>query len=146
MIFVSVYFKNKVCIDLVMKELEDNPTFLPFVGDERTDFFLKIDQNAEFLKHYCDKNLAGFIACYCNNYESRRAFISLVLIDKLYRGKGISKKIFSQLFTLLKEKDFKSCSLEVRRDNVNALNLYKSLGFKSVEPTDPHSITMNILL
>ena len=146
MIFVSVHYKNKDCIDLVMKELEDNPTFLPFVGDERTDFFLKIDQNAEFLKHYCDKNLAGFIACYCNNYESRRAFISLVLIDKLYRGKGISKKIFSQLFALLKEKDFKSCSLEVRRENVNALNLYKSLGFKSVESTDPHSITMNILL
>ena len=143
---MSVHYKNKDCIDLVMKELEDNPTFLPFAGEERTDFFLKLDQNAEFLKYYFDDNLAGFIACYCNNYETRRAFISLVLIDKLYRGKGISKKIFSQLFTLLKEKDFKTCSLEVRRDNVNALNLYKLLGFECVESSDSHSITMNILL
>lgn len=141
-----VHYKNKDCIDLVVKELNDNPTFLPFTGDERTGFFLKIDQNAEFLKYYCDEDLAGFIACYCNNYDSRRAFISLVLIDKLYRGKGISKKIFAQLFTLLKEKKFKSCSLEVRRDNLNALNLYKSLGFEIVESSGPHSITMNILL
>lgn len=143
---MSVHFTNKDCIDLVIKELEDNPTFLPFAGDERTNFFQKIDQNAVFLKHYCDGELAGFIACYCNSYELRRAFISLVLIDKLYRGKGISKKIFSQLFTLLKEKEFKSCALEVRRDNVSALNLYKSLGFKSVESTDQHSIAMNIQL
>ena len=143
---MSVHYKNKDCIDLVVKELEDNPTFLPFIGDERTDFFLKIDENAAFLKHYCDGGLVGFVACYCNNYESKKAFIPLVLINKLYRGKGISKKIFSQLFILLKEKNFKSCSLEVRRDNVNALNLYKSLGFKSIESTDLHSITMNILL
>ncbi|WP_180134910.1 GNAT family N-acetyltransferase [Acinetobacter sp. YH12070] len=139
-------YQNNDCVELIEQELEINPNFLEFSNEGKENYFLKIDQNAEFLKHYCDENLAGFIACYCNNYESRRAFISLVLIDKLYRGKGISKKIFSQLFTLLKEKDFKSCSLEVRRDNVNALNLYKSLGFKSVESTDPHSITMNILL
>ena len=139
-------YQNNDCVELIEQELEINPNFLEFSNEGKKNYFLKIDQNAEFLKHYCDQNLAGFIAYYCNNYESKRAFISLVLIDKLYRGKGISKKIFSQLFTLLKEKDFKSCSLEVRRDNVNALNLYKSLGFKSVEPTDPHSITMNILL
>ena len=143
---MSEQYKNKDCIELVMKELEDNPSFLHFTKDEKNNFFLKIDQNAEFLKHYCNENLAGFIACYCHNNESKRAFISLVLIDKHYRGKGISKKIFSHLFRLLKEKEFMCCSLEVRRDNVNAINLYKSLGFKNLESTDPYSITMNILL
>lgn len=143
---MSVHCKNKDCIDLVMKELEDNPTFLPLAGDERTEFFLKIDQNAEFLKHYCDQNLAGFIAYYCNNYKSKRAFITLVLVDRLYRGGGISKKMFSHLFTLLKKKGFNSCGLEVKQDNINALNLYKALGFECVESSDAHSITMNILL
>ena len=129
-----------------MRELEENPNFLPFTNDENNVFFLKIDQHAEFLKYYFDAKLVGFIACYCNNYDSKKAFISLVLIDKYYRGRGISKKIFDQLFGLLKEKKFTNCGLEVRRDNVNAINLYKSLGFKSVDSTDPHSITMNILL
>lgn len=146
MIFVSVPYQNKDCIDLVMKELEHNPSFLPFSSDEKTNFFFKIDHNANFLKHYCDKDLAGFIAYYCNNYESKIAFISLVLIDKLYRGQGISKKMFSQLFSLLKEKGFKTCTLEVRLDNVNALNLYRSLGFKSIESSEPYSVIMKILL
>ena len=141
-----VLYKNQDCINLVVKELENNPTFLPFTSVESENFFLKIDQNAEFFKHHFDGKLVGFIACYCNNYESKKAFISLVLIDKQYRGQGISRKIFDQLFGLLKEKKFTNCGLEVRRDNVNAINLYKSLGFKSVDSTDPHSITMNILL
>ena len=139
-------YQNNDCIELIEKELKINPNFIEFSNSGKNNYFLKIDQSAEFIRYYYEESLAGFIACYCNNYESKNAFITLVLIDKLYRGKGISKKIFSQLFTLLKEKDFTSCSLEVRRDNVNALNLYKSLGFKRVESTDSHSISMSILL
>ncbi len=93
-----------------------------------------------------DGILAGFIACYCNNYESKNAFITLVLIDKLYRGQGISKKMFYQLFILLKGKGFKTCGLEVRLDNVNAVNLYKSLGFESAGPGALNTMIMSVLL
>lgn len=139
-------YQNNDCVELIEQELEINPNFLEFSNEGKKKYFLKIDQNAEFLKHYCDQNLAGFIAYYCNNYESKRAFITLVLVDRLYRGGGISKKMFSHLFTLLKKKGFNSCGLEVKQDNINALNLYKALGFKCVESSDSHSITMNILL
>lgn len=139
-------YQNNDCVELIEQELEINPNFLEFSNEGKKNYFLKIDQNAEFLKHYCDQNLAGFIAYYCNNYESKRAFITLVLVDKLYRGGGISKKMFSHLFTLLKKKGFNSCGLEVKQDNINALNLYKALGFECVESSDSHSITMNILL
>lgn len=139
-------YQNNDCIELIEKELKINPNFIEFSNSGKNNYFLKIDQSAEFIRYYYEESLAGFIACYCNNYESKNAFITLVLVDKVYRGKGISRKMFSLLFNFLQKKDFNSCGLEVKQDNINALNLYKSLGFKSVKLTDPHSITMSILL
>ncbi|WP_165382987.1 GNAT family N-acetyltransferase [Acinetobacter sp. WCHAc060033] len=140
------HYHNRDCIELVIRELESNPTFLALSGEKQREYFLKIDKHAEFIKYDYESNLAGFIACYCNDYESKKAFITLVLVDHKYRGLGISKRMFSQLFTFLKNKGFYLCSLEVKLDNEPALNLYKALGFEVFETSDKNYTTMCIKL
>ncbi len=137
-------YRNQDCIELIVKELEINPTFLVFSHEERLRYFLKIDQYSEFIKYYYQDSLAGFISCYCNNYESRQAFVTLVLVSKQYRGLGAGKKLFLELFQYLKNSGFLKCTLEVRSDNINALNLYRSLGF-NYSHINGDNIVMNIV-
>jgi ribosomal-protein-alanine N-acetyltransferase len=47
-----------------------------------------------------------------------------------YRRKGIAQKILHEIETIFKEKGIKEYKLEVREDNVAALNLYQKLGYK----------------
>lgn len=126
---MSQLYRNNDSIELIIKELETNPNFLPFSNEELDRYLLKIDKHSEFIKYYEGKNLAGFISCYCNNYNSRQAFVTLVLVKDQYRGLGVGKRLFLQLFDFLKSKDFLTCALEVNANNIKALSLYKSLGF-----------------
>jgi len=50
----------------------------------------KIINNADFAIE--DKK--GFIAYYANDFTSKKAYITMVIIDKKYRGKQIGKNYF----------------------------------------------------
>ena len=46
------------------------------------------------------------------------------------RGKGIGKAVLSHLIDICIEKNFYLITLEVRKSNIPAISLYKSLGFE----------------
>ncbi|OTG85177.1 hypothetical protein B9T27_02940 [Acinetobacter sp. ANC 4648] len=145
MISVLEQYNNYDCIDLVLAELKINPTFLVLSGITQKEYFLKIDQNSVFIKYHHADKLAGFISFYCNNYETKEAFITLVLVDIEFRGLKIGKKMFGDLFEFIKNKNFEKCSLEVRQNNVSALKLYESLGFEqSLKMDDSVIMTMKV--
>jgi len=58
--------------------------------------------------------------------------ILTVDIAPAYRRKGIAQKLLHEIETIFREKGIKECRLEVREDNVAALNLYQKLGYKKV--------------
>lgn len=49
-----------------------------------------------------------------------------------YRRKGIAQKLLHEIETIFREKGIRECRLEVREDNVAALNLYQKLGYKKL--------------
>jgi len=53
-------------------------------------------------------------------------------IDPSHRGKGIAQKLLQGIEDIFKEKGIKECRLEVREDNIAALNLYQKLEYKKV--------------
>lgn len=55
--------------------------------------------------------------------------ITNIAIHKDYRKKGIGTKIVSRLIEVAKEKEMIGITLEVRKSNEKALNLYKKQGF-----------------
>lgn len=57
------------------------------------------------------------------------AHINNIAIDKIYRGSGYGRILVGSVLEILEEKNF-SVTLEVRKDNIVAINLYESLGFK----------------
>lgn len=122
-------YKNPECIELVRKQLHVNRDFLSLSDFEIEGYLSKIDSLSIFEKYYIENKLAGFVSFYCNNEESKEAFITMVLVDKSYRGKGIAQKLIIEVIDIIKEQGFLKCNLEVKADNVNAIKLYSKIGF-----------------
>jgi GNAT superfamily N-acetyltransferase len=57
-----------------------------------------------------------------------------VIVLKAYRGKGIGRQLMNAVITEAENRKCSRITLEVRRDNITAQNLYKSLGFDDTNP------------
>ncbi len=49
-----------------------------------------------------------------------------------FRGQGVAKKLISAMAEMLKEKELRWLTLEVRPSNAQAVGLYQALGFREV--------------
>mgnify|MGYP000013378491 FL=1 len=54
----------------------------------------------------------------------------MVMIRSDMRGRKIAGSLLTAVLENLKSRGFKFCNLEVKENNVNAIKLYESLGFK----------------
>ena len=138
-------YKNEDCINLILNELDVNPSFLDLSDDNIKKYLLKIDEFSVFEKYYIDNQLAGLVSFYCNNEGTKEAFITLVLVDHSYRGKGIAQKLIIKVIDIIKEQGFLKCALEVKADNLNAIKLYSKIGFSEKYRKDD-IISMSILV
>lgn len=127
---MSSLYKNIDCITMIHKELNTNRDFLPQDGLQLENYLSKIDSQSTFERYYVNDVLAGFVSFYCNNKDKKQAFITLVLVDKNYRGMNIAYKMVSNVIDIVKRNGFAECSLEVKVENKNAIYLYNKLGFQ----------------
>lgn len=116
---------------------EQNASEGRFIPDvDVAGYIEKLKLHAEFVKKYSDGNLSGFIAFYCNDPARKAAFITLVLLDDKYRGKGIASELLKDVLAVCDERGFQSCELEVEKDNLSAIKLYEKHGFSIYEKSD----------
>ena len=62
------------------------------------------------------------------------------------RGRGIGDKLLKYLIEKYKDSDIKNITLEVKEDNIIAINLYKKYGFKKVSTREKYYDGINGLL
>lgn len=95
--------------------------------------YLLTAYNAIGLAARVNSEIAGFaIARVDIGRNTSFGHILTVDIAPAYRRKGIAQKLLQEIETIFREKGIKECRLEVREDNVAALNLYQKLGYKKV--------------
>jgi len=113
---------------------------------------LLTDYNAIGLAARVNGEIAGFaIAQVDIGRNASFGHILTVDIAPAYRRKGIAQKLLHEVETIFREKGIKECRLEVREDNVAALNLYQKLGYKKVGKLDKyydeaHGVYLQIIL
>lgn len=78
------------------------------------------------LGYELNKKIVGFILAMKLFDESE---ILILYVDKLFRKKGIAKKLINYLISPINSK---SILLEVSNENLPALNLYDKFGFKII--------------
>ena len=109
------------------------------------DYIRKIGERAEILAHY-ENGCTGFVAYYCNDYESRQAFITMVVVRPEQRGKGVAKALLQSVLTIMHQRGFARCSLEVAKNNTSAYKLSSSLGSQpSSEKEDSFILSLDLL-
>ncbi|WP_158000317.1 GNAT family N-acetyltransferase [Pseudomonas sp. PAMC 25886] len=100
------------------------------------DYVQKTQKSAEFLIHYTADSCLGFVAFYCNDFESKRGYITMVLISEPGRGKGVAKQLVIGVLNTMRSRGYQTCGLEVLRSNHSAYNLYVKCGFLVVNETE----------
>ena len=129
------------------------------------DFLSKIDQefpiplsNKTDLKIYAKKlydlanvkcvyngeNIVAMVAGYIDNCKSNCAYIALVGVLREYRGKGMATKLIREFMKECADKGISRIDLYTHQSNINAINMYKKIGFyekkdsKDSRPDDVH--------
>lgn len=60
-------------------------------------------------------------------------YISRVAIERSWRGRGLARRILTQLIELKRQEGFRRFVLDVSNDNLQAIRLYESLGMRVAE-------------
>jgi ribosomal-protein-alanine acetyltransferase len=93
--------------------------------------YLLTDYNAIGLAARVNGEIAGFIIARTDIERNMpAAHILTIDIEPSHRRKGIAQKLLHEIETIFKERGLRECRLEVREDNVAALNLYQKLGYE----------------
>ena len=76
-----------------------------------------------------DNLIVAYAGCWVLANEGH---ITNVAVDPDYQGQGLGRKLMNELSSRVKALGVDSMTLEVRPSNTVAINLYTSLGFRSV--------------
>jgi len=92
---------------------------------------LLTDYNSIGLVEKVSNQIVGFLIG--RIYAEEKSLIGHILtldISPSHRQKGIAQRLLLEMEKIFKEKGVKECRLEVREDNIAAINLYQKLGYE----------------
>lgn len=107
--------------------------FVPPLSD-RVDidaYARKIADRASRFEAWSGGTLVGLVAAYCNDHESRTAYITSVSVLREWAGKGIAASLLGRCIEHAKAAGMRQARLEVASDNASAIRRYASCGFVS---------------
>ncbi|WP_455520857.1 ribosomal protein S18-alanine N-acetyltransferase [Parvimonas micra] len=114
------YAENKDVSDILFLDKEN------FSNNFKEEFYLDYIKNQRVIVAEKEKNVIGYILF---NQILDEAEIYKIVVLKELRKKQIAFKIIDFLLNELKKSDVKKIFLEVRKNNIPAINLYKKCGF-----------------
>ena len=93
------------------------------------DYANKIATQATRFEAWSGGNLVGLAAAYCNDQETRVAYLTNVSVLREWMGKGVAESLLSQCFKHAAAAGMRQVSMEVGEGNTPAIKLYKKFGF-----------------
>ena len=121
--------------------------FVPALSEriEIDAYAAKIAALAERFEAWSDQALIGMVAAYCNDPDSRVAFVTSVSVVPQQQGLGIASQLLRHCIEHVRPLGFERIELEVDRQNTAATVLYRRHGF-SVSVLRERTETLNLTL
>lgn len=101
------------------------------------DYARKIADRALRFEAWADGELVGLVAAYCNDVDSRTAYVTSVSVLHGWQGRGIARQLLERCLEQAKTTGFRRIELEVGRENAAAIRLYEKLGFAVGQAGEP---------
>jgi ribosomal protein S18 acetylase RimI-like enzyme len=108
-------------------------------------YALKLMDKAVRFEAWCDTDLVGLIALYCNDSSKSRAFITNVSVIPQWQGRGVAGLLLGHCADAMCQLLFKTIELEVDEQNSAAIGLYKKFGFVPSQASD-QSLLMTLVI
>lgn len=105
-------------------------------GQPLDDYLAKIFSSSEVATWGERGRVDAFVAFYCNDFENRVAFITMLIVDPSCRRKGVGRALVRFALDIARSRSFKVLRLKVSGANSGALELYRDCGFDMVEEVD----------
>ncbi len=96
-------------------------------------YLAKLGAKAEIVSDSISGRCRGFVAYYCNDIQTKIAYITLVLVDPQDRGLGLGQALTIFVLNIARYRGFKACRLEVNKANQIAYKMYLTQDFYLVE-------------
>lgn len=126
------YSMNKTSATQIAEHLSHGDAdFVPPLSTrvEIRDYAIKIASKATRLEAWSSAVLVGLLAAYCDDLERGIAYITSVSVLREWTCNGIAEHLMRLCIEHAKMLGMRQISLEVARDNVPAIKLYKKVGF-----------------
>ncbi len=112
---------------------------------ELTDGINKFIEKGNVIAIRSGAEIIAFLNVYCNDYETKNAYINNVEVYHAYRGLGLSKLLMDKAVQLCIDAGFKTITLHVARENKAAVGLYRKYGFSENEKGNSTDIRMEMI-
>jgi len=121
----------------MIEKLFESSTYLPILEKSFTEVFtenrflfdIKNNKFTKYFTYIVDNKPIAFINYYVM-YE-RAELININVLED-YQNMGIASKLIEYMIDDCQNKKVDSITLEVRKDNIKAIYLYKKYGFKEI--------------
>ena len=104
----------------------------------------KLFEKSVTFEAWSGESLIGLVAAYLDD-AGDFGYISNVSVTAEFRGKSIAKVLIEMCLNWSREKNIHEIRLEVSRDSIQAVELYKKLGFKELGSSG-NSVSMKLRL
>jgi ribosomal protein S18 acetylase RimI-like enzyme len=123
----------------------NDAAFIPRLSERVTisEYAQKIVDRAERFEAWAHGSLIGLVAAYFNETAARNAFITSVSVMPAYRHQGLATRLLVACVESARRRHLDEVSLEVDRENLPAVDLYRTQGF-TVASVSGRTIRMNL--
>ena len=104
------------------------------------EYSKKIFQKSVTFEAWNGGRLAGLVAVYCNDSETRAAYITSVSVVREFLGAGVGSKLLGMCISYVKLNRFLEIVLEVNVMNAPAVKLYHKYGFALFEQKESSAL------
>lgn len=132
-----VKINQALCSEIEGHLVKSSSTFNPPLDSyvNITEYSKKLKENATTIEIWEKKVLVGLLAVYLNNEEEKRGFITNVSVLPEYQGCGLGSVLLNKILEYGREANYEEIILEVRKENIKAIKIYKKFGFKEFDST-----------
>jgi len=92
------------------------------VLSSKKNLILVIEHNGELISY--------IHGTYFVNFYNKGGYVEDIFVSRVFRRKGLAKKLIKEFIKILKKKKYDIIQLSVNVRNKNAIKLYKNLGFE----------------
>lgn len=118
--------KNEIYNLLVLNNGDENGIEIKVPIEEYVD---KVFNHATIVPYFQQGKLEGFIAYYMNDFSKKNAFLTMIVMNKDFQGKGIGKKLLRFAIDDIRNNNFEFFGLEVLKSNKKAIDFYVDFEF-----------------